>query len=91
LKIKSASSNNHVPTPAIVKINSSCIETVGGKSPTRWQANIGSGGLLIITGTLLLPFLAAAIFFFATTTVMVVVPLVKSWQVFKEEKRKTAI
>jgi uncharacterized membrane protein len=49
------------------------------------------GGLIIITGTLFLPQPAAMIFFLAVTLVIVAVPFTKSWQVFKEEKRKQTV
>jgi uncharacterized membrane protein len=48
------------------------------------------GGLLIAAGTLFLPALPGMIFFLSVLAVMVAVPLITSYRIFKEEKRKTA-
>lgn len=46
------------------------------------------GGLLIAAITLILNGVPAIIAFFAISLVMVVVPLIRSWRVFQQEKRK---
>ena len=49
------------------------------------------GGLAMVAGTLVLPLRIGIIFFFAVALIMVAVPLVKSYKIFKEEKRKSAV
>jgi uncharacterized membrane protein len=49
------------------------------------------GGLVTIAGTLILPIAAAKILFISIMVVMGVASWVKSWLVFKEEKRKQTV